>query len=495
MKIKSFILLSILILPVCSCQKDEDFIPKKNILKIREVGIKKLVGKNRKIWKVDKAFLTNSKTISNLRGKLTANNTLENSKAAGNQSQIDISTNFNVTDDEFEFSSDNGNLTLIWRKGLEINTSAINAEDAVLDKYVSSELFRLEFDNESSNTLTNEDENLVLEFSQKQAVSLSIINLDQSELEFELIEKNAEDFMVPPVDGLMFSKVFSFEANCISGCAPGMIGSYRENSLYISSRENENPLNGVLPERVIQYSLKTDALKNKLFPQSDFVSKQLHIVEDKLYVMGASGVNIYDLNLSTNPRRILHGKKLSRFGMAVLDENLYLVGGDLNEQESNKVFKWNIDTETLSEFTTLPEPKSGARSTIVNDHLYLFGGSEKYYGSEVSDKILRINSKNPVEVEVFRMNKPWEFTFVDKFQNLIYVAGYNEERNGPYGIEFFIGAFDTNSNVFTSIKTDLPSFPLAAIHGMCIFNGKIFVLFSNAENLNKTWDVYSADLN
>lgn len=227
----------------------------------------------------------------------------------------------------------------------------------------------------------------------------------------------------------------------------------------------------------------------------DFVSKQMHIVQDKLYVMGASGVNVYNLDLIGEKIRIPHPKKLSRFGMAVQDQDMFVVGGDLDEIESNKVFKWNITTKTMTEFMTLPEPKSGARATIVDEYLYVVGGSDKYYGTNVSDKILKINTKNSADIESYSMGKAWDFTFVDKFQNLVYMSGITYPTISDEEIEFFVGVFDTRSNTFKTLNTNLPAGNSAAIYGMCVFGERLYVIYSNSELAPNGYEVYAADLN
>ena len=70
-------------------------------------------------------------------------------------------------------------------------------------------------------------------------------------------------------------------------------------------------------------------------------------------------MNTYDLDLANEPTSAPdHGLSLSGFGSAVVNSEIIVVGGDLNEQAGDKVFKWEETTGALTEIATLPEPQS-----------------------------------------------------------------------------------------------------------------------------------------
>ncbi len=432
-----------------------------------------LTADDTKIWRIERAFLTH-----------------------GNN-QIDISDNFNTVDDEFVFSYDGG---LIWRKGFDIKTDASNSSEALLDKYVSAIETQYSFQDGSGSIVEADFGSCVFEIMGPNAVSATITNDDSSVLSFELQEKEAGDYKTTPTGPLGFSTAFQFISDDIVCCAPGMIGSYSENQLYIVTkypRNNTEIVMGFDP-------MSGDQTKSYIFDQRDFVSKQLHIIDNQLIVAGGQYINTYNTDLVSDPESHTHDKQLTRFGISVLDNDMYLIGGDVHEIESNKIFKWSLETNTLSEFATLPEPKSGARGTIVNEHLYVFGGSQEFFGTDASNKIYKVSIEDPIEIEEFEMNRAMDFTFVQKYENLIFVAGqiiigndggYNPN---PFTYDSSIGVFNTIDNSYEEIETNLSNPEDSySIHQMSILNDKIYILYGE-NNRSRTngalWDVMVADL-
>lgn len=486
------VLFILIIFFIVSCKDEEEVIPEPTVEEIRNTSINSLAGQDEKIWKIEKAILESSSSSSSLSDKGDSQNSFRT------QGQIDISTNFNVIDDEFIMSSAGDGVEVLWKARFGINTSASTSSEAASEFYISNQQFSLKFESESGDQLKDANSLMQVTVVGELSVSMKLFNPDGSQLSLELVPKLDSDYPSVPENGLDFQKLFTFESDCLAGCAPGMIGSNSTNSLYIATRNNSiigGNLDTSYPERVMKYDFATGEIFEVHTYYRDFVSKQMHIVQDKLYVMGASGVNVYNLDLIGEKIRIPHPKKLSRFGMAVQDQDMFVVGGDLDEIESNKVFKWNITTKTMTEFMTLPEPKSGARATIVDEYLYVVGGSDKYYGTNVSDKILKINTKNSADIESYTMGKAWDFTFVDKFQNLVYMSGITYPTISEEEIEFFVGVFDTRSNSFKTLNTNLPAGNSAAIYGMCVFGERLYVIYSSAELAPNGYEVYAADLN
>ena len=297
---------------------------------------------------------------------------------------------------------------------------------------------------------------------------------------------------------LNFSTAFTFESNDIH--APGMIGSDADNSIFIATREAELSIDGITPERVWKFDISTNDVTEKLFYQTDLVSKQLHIVDDQLIVVGGSYINTYDLNISDDPITVAHEKRLSRFGTADLDGDIYLIGGDLDELEANKVFKWSLDSQILTEFALLPLPRSGARGTILDGSMYVFGGSGTFFGIP-SNAIYKISMDDPFSIEAFPMNKVVNWTFAQKFKNLIYVAGRIEDTEsvGSFEKESTIGVFNTLDNTYKELETNLSnSSGLETIYQMCILNDKMYIIYGNndantSESFNE-WEVLVSDL-
>ena len=101
------------------------------------------------------------------------------------------------------------------------------------------------------------------------------------------------------------------------------------------------------------------------------------------------------------------------------------------------------------------------------------------------------------------MNQAIDFTFVQKFQNLIYVAGRIEVRDGSgtiIGRESTIGVFNTLDNTYQELSTNLANASgFDTIHQMCIINGKMYIIYGNQGIDNggqfNEWEVLVSDLN
>ena len=78
------------------------------------------------------------------------------------------------------------------------------------------------------------------------------------------------------------------------------------------------------------------------------------------------------------------------------------------------------------------------------------------------------------------MNKEVNFTFVNKYQHLIFVAGRIEVRDQLIltGNETMFGVFNTNDNSFQELSHNLDnSSGMHGIHQMCLFNNQMYILF------------------
>lgn len=204
----------------------------------------------------------------------------------------------------------------------------------------------------------------------------------------------------------------------------------------------------------------------------------------------------------------------SRYGTAVLEDNVFIIGGFLgngSEAEANrkKILKLDLNTGVLDNFSVLPEPKSGARSAIVDGFLFVFGGSENYYGDIPTRTIYKVNVSDPSEIEVFEMDVDIDLTYVAVNEHLIYVAGSKiiKDDNGVItGRTFTMGAFDTVTNEYKTIATNLgnPS-GYATIHQMSILEDKMYILFGDNDKIAspgtnpfsgfEIWEVLAAPLN
>lgn len=481
MKTFKFYLLALLI-AAFSCNSDDSTAvePVPTLNELRDNTTTTLTStETSKTWRINQATLTN-----------------------GN-SQIDITQNFNVIDDEFIFGGTTENGTLEWRKGYDIKTNASNIQETLSDKYVSSIVTSFSYQDGSSTIVEADFGSCTFQINEDNTVNATITNDDNTVFDFTIVEKTQSDYASASQTGLNFSPDFTFESNSIDSHAPGMIGSYADNSFFIVTREDDLNTGSGSPERVLKFDISSNTVTENLFYQDDFVSKQLHIIDNQMIAIGGQYVNTYDLNISGDPTSFNHGKSLSRFGISVLDNDVYIIGGDLNDVEGDKIFKWNLNSQTLTEFATLPEPRSGARGTIVNDNMYVFGGSETFFGGTPTNTIYKVDINNSSSIETFQMNQAINFTFVQKFQNLIYVAGRIEVRDGSgttIGRESTIGVFNTLDNTYQELTSNLTNVSgFDTIHQMCIFNGKMYIVYGAGGTDNGgqfyEWEVLVSNLN
>lgn len=479
--------------------EDETPDPEVTLAAERQTVLDDLTNADEKVWKITEAILTN---------------------ASGT---IDISTNFNVTDDELVFSNvafqsakTDFNGTLEWRGGNAIETEGATSEETLLDLYESPFVSAFDFVDDSSTEL--ESPGFTFTYVDQNTITGTATGGDTATIALTLAPKTAADYAQVPSEALNFSQAFTYPSNAIANGAAGMIGSNSSNSIFISNRESSmRGTNDVNPERVSKFNLDTNTLEDKLFFQADFVSKQLHIIDNKLKVVGGQFINTYELNLQSEPESALYEPQiyLSRHGSAVIDDEIYIVGGGLDNPENigDEIFKWDDLNASLTKIATMPETRSGARAEIIQNKLYIFGGTTGFFGSDSQ------NAKNTIYIYDFEtaaisietMPVSLNFSYTGKYENLIYVAGqqkaYTDDADGdgnPDGFlttsdnDPFIGVYNTENGQFTTLETNLTSPEMETIHAMAVTNGKLYVLYGQpeavAEGEFQNWDVIVADI-
>ena len=331
---------------------------------------------------------------------------------------------------------------------------------------------------------------------------------------FSNCESNTEDIIPDPIietpieetptllTSLSFEETYVFETNLLGGPHIGMTNSTSENSLFISSRENE-PSGNTTEEEVFKLNLDTNQLIRKNTSPGGFITKQLKIINDQLVSIGGTELKIYDLNLQNEPSSIEYQNNftLSKFGVASDDTNTYIIGGyrvDTPTRENTKIHKLNINTgELFEEIIETPETMVGASGAVLNNKLYVFGGATYENLTEGTNKIYIYHLDNSGIFGELSMSVTADVTFVQKYGDIILIAGhkglYVGERTS------FIGTFDTATNVFQEIDTNLNSEGgEKAIHQMIVKDDKIFILYGHPDDvivgLESEWSILSADL-
>ena len=330
---------------------------------------------------------------------------------------------------------------------------------------------------------------------------------------FSNCESNTEDIIPDPIietpieetptllTSLSFEETYAFEANLLGGPHIGMTNLTSENSLFISSRENE-PSGNTTEEEVFKLNIDTNQLIRKNTSPGGFITKQLKIINDQLVSIGGTELKIYDLNLQNDPSSIEYQNNftLSKFGVASDNTNTYIIGGyrvDTPTRENTKIHKLNINTgELFEEIIETPETMVGASGAVLNNKLYVFGGATYENLTEGTNKIYIYHLDNSGIFGELSMSVTADVTFVQKYGDIILIAGhkglYVGERTS------FIGTFDTATNVFQEIDTNLNSEGgEKAIHQMIVKDDKIFILHGHSaigQNTQSEWSILSADL-
>jgi len=331
---------------------------------------------------------------------------------------------------------------------------------------------------------------------------------------FSNCESNTEDIIPDPIietpteetttllTSLSFEESYIFETNLLGGPHIGMTNSTSENTLFISSRENE-PSGNTTEEEVFKLNLDTNQLIRKNTSPGGFITKQLKIINDQLVSIGGTELKIYDLNLQNEPSSIEYQNNftLSKYGVASDDTNTYIIGGyrvDTPTRENTKIHKLNINSgELFEEIIETPETMVGASGAVLNNKLYVFGGASYENLTEGTNKIYIYHLDNSGIFGELSMSVTADVTFVQKYGDIILIAGhkglYVGERTS------FIGTFNTATNVFQEIDTNLNSEGgEKAIHQMIVKDDKIFVLYGHPDDvivgLESEWSILSADL-
>ena len=326
---------------------------------------------------------------------------------------------------------------------------------------------------------------------------------------FSNCESNIEDIIPEPqeeasepITSLSFEETYAFEANLLGGPHIGMTNSTSENSLFISCSENE-PSGNTTEEEVFKLNLDTNQLVRKNTSPGGFITKQLKIINDQLVSIGGTELKIYDLNLQNEPSSIEYQNNftLSKYGVASDDTNTYIIGGyrvDTPTRENKKIHKLNINSgEVFEEIIDTPETMIGASGAVSNNKLYVFGGATYENFTEGTNKIYIYPLDNSQNYEELSMSVTADVTFVQKYGDIILIAGhkglYVGERTS------FVGTFDTATKVFQEIDTNLSSEGgEKAIHQMIVKDDKIFILYGHPGDvivgLESEWSILSADL-
>jgi hypothetical protein len=429
-----------------------------------EVTINQLAGGagNSKNWKIASAVLTGPTSPAGLT----------------------VSDLTNIKDDEFVFVSNpnsNKQVALTWNVRNEIRTNISSANNGLLDYYLSPIKNTLTV--QPTGVIDSVDPNMTLQVISDDKLSLIYIK-GPTQLTLELYPQNKKTTEI--TGSLQFEKLTEITGKGIEQ-APGFTGSEASNSLYIAYRRLDVTPQ---PERIVRYSLNDGVFTTRDFFQPDFVTKEIHIINDELKVIGAQFVNTYSLDLDKPPLSFRHNLILTRFGSTVIDDNIFIFGGSLSDTtKSNIVYKQNQNTGLLSQVGTLPENRYWAHGEIVDDKLYVFGGRIGF-NVEVGEDDIFVFDLNTATSKTLKLPNPMYRTFAARFENFIFIAGQRNVSAGKWETNF--GVFDTHNDTYTELSSSLASTSNQTVFGITIVGTKLYVLYGNPEG--SVFSVYSSAL-
>lgn len=424
---------------------------------------------------VSQATVVNELTAGSSRSWKIESATLQNGGDA-----LTITGLANVKDDEFVFSAaSSGSAKMNWNIRNQVRATAITTQEALLDYYLSSLNRTLTI--QSDGTISSDDPNLTITRSASGKLSVQY-QLSGSQLSLELVP--AATAAVPAL--LNFSFITDIETTTIGlEQAAGFTGSMASNSLYLSYRANLGGTPTVSPERVIRYDMDDGTFTTRDFINPDFVTKEIHIINDQLKVVGAQFVNTYPLDLSSDPESVPHNLTITRYGSSVVDDNVFLFGGDLlftapslQGPNADKIYRHDQASGQLFEVGALPEPRYWAHGEIVDGKLYVFGGRQMFVTDQAEDDIF-VHDMTSGENRTLTLPSPMHRTFAARYGHLIYVAGYREFPNADPAlstIETTFGVFDTHTETFTVIPSSLTFAAKETIFGLTIVGDHLYAL-------------------
>ncbi len=318
----------------------------------------------------------------------------------------------------------------------------------------------------------------------------------------DLISEPVSDPQEDPVlvSNLSFNEIYTFEDNLLGGPYIGMTYSSNDNNLFISSRENA-PAGSTTEEEVFKLSLDSYQLMRKNVSPGGFITKQLTTINDTLVSIGGTEFKFYDTSFEyAGEKSYGNNFTLNKFGIANHNNDTYILGGYRVDGPSreNKIIRklrGNNTGNLFEAFINTPETMIGASGAVVNERLHVFGGA-LYEDWEATNKIYIYPLNNPQSYEEFNMTVKADVTFVHKYGEMIIVAGYKGLYSGDK--TSFVGVFNTTTNTFEEIETNLDSEGgTKAIHQMIVKEDKIIVLFGHKASSQlpmSMWSILSADL-
>lgn len=457
---KNFIYLIFIQALVFSCQSD-GIDGNENIEENRRNAINFLTSNNEsKVWKIESA------------------------KIIKNNQEIDVTELFNVQDDEFVFSFSN-TLNLVWKPRHIVNLNANNLEEAQVESIISPKNYQLNFEENLSNKLNTTGNQISFEISNN--TLMGIIKTDgitEAGLMRVVLKEKSNNFYPSAPQNLLFEELYSYPFD-VNGSGPSFISSKKRNALFVANKASNS-----LPIVITTYDLATNQMTNYNNTIHQLSSFGMQIKHNSLFLATSNQIFKYDLNnMSNAPIVTNHQNYLTRFGTAIINNDIYLTSGDVEDaSNANKIYRFDIqNSSTNTAPFLLSQAKYGGSSTILDNNMYVFGGTLTFGANNPdtsSNKIVKINLNDNMVSEI-TMPKAAQYTYTTNHDHLIYVGGHLREFENMTltNNEIYIGVFNTITGTFTVINHNLDSHfqnqQLKCIRGLTILNNKLYVLVSD----------------
>ncbi|GAA0715027.1 hypothetical protein GCM10009430_08920 [Aquimarina litoralis] len=422
-----------------------------------------LTGDSQKTWRIESARITTE----------------------GKSGSFDISNESNVKDDVFIFSTaivDNPDvsevqLSVIWKQREAVNWNATSIEELYKDVYEKEISFGLQILGTNANTFIGFSG--LFDFTVTNDTITGKIKVAEGVFLEITLKPGLETVITEIPNELSLTETGFYN---IEGYGIGMTGSNEQNSLYISRRGeiDFDCSTAARLEEIIEYNLISGEFVSKSFCQtSGFFNKEPEIIDGQLVVVASNAFNKYSLDLANDPISTDNGietRVFSRHKTASFDQDIFVLGSTLDvgggDELSDKLYKYNVSSEQITEESNLPESLFSADAEIVDNKLYLFGGSSDHAEAN-SRNTVHTYDMNTNNWESFTLPKAVNRTFAARYHHLIYVAGNLVENNE---LQSFFGVFNTIDNTFTEISLDFGIADIGVIRQLTIVRNKMIIV-------------------
>lgn len=466
---------------IYSCQDDEAIVTPVEVLEEEDESadlmaniIEELTNNNSKIWRIDTAELGNNTT--------------------------DLSSLFNIKDDEFIFTIGNSptSLALTWKRGFAIGSTSDN-ESILSDHRLSNSVSDINIellDNIANLSSSAGTFNGNINTATLQSISGQIFPIENSEpLNITLVPKESNDFVTASTLITNPIELFQFETGIFR---VGFKISQAENALFITNR---NDLAGIGSQQAFKYDLTNNTTSILNFTEQDFATKNIEFTNNQVVSVGGNKFETFEYDFDNLPTITqIEDEQAVSNGTATLDNVVYFFGGLVNGS-INTITTWTPGATNLVDITPTPFELDDVDGEIIDQRLYIFGGRDVSDTSNSGSNIIYVYDLDNDSFSEIVIPVSLRETYTSIVENLIYVGGLEQidpDGDGTFESIPYFGVFDTLTDTLTEIDLDLGTIldNRRLVHLQVNQNKAYFI---SSENLGAPDGfisrVYEADLN